>query len=68
MPDRPKVNLTPEDLDVVRRLVERFNTVQVVTPDIYDLISREWPHLLGRIKTDASPPDPRGPAIDPGRA
>jgi len=26
MPDRPKVNLTPEDLDVVRRLVERFNT------------------------------------------
>jgi hypothetical protein len=45
--------LSPDDLDRLRREIESFDDITAVTPELYGIVKRNWPHLLAKL-----PPEP----------
>ncbi len=43
-----KRDLQPEELEQIRRWLEGCDTVRL-SEEMYDLVARRWPHLLGKV-------------------
>jgi hypothetical protein len=54
---KPMLNgreLRPEELEIIRRDLESFDTIDVATDDMRALIASEWPHLLAKLRPKSS--------------
>jgi hypothetical protein len=54
---KPKLHgreLSPEELETIRRDIESFDTIDVVDDEMRELIASQWPHLLAKLR----PPKP----------
>ncbi len=49
MNDRQPPEPDPQELEQIRTWLESVDTIDVVTPEMRELIQRKWPHLISKL-------------------